>query len=170
MVRNVSVIGAGTMGNGIAHVFAQNGFKVTLIDISLHQLNKALETIEKNCDRQVAKALITQEQKKALMKNITIESDLEEGVRNADLILEAATEDEEIKLNIFKEVDKAAPQHAILASNTSSISITKMASATHRDGNVIGMHFMNPVPVMKLVEVINGYATKKEVTESVMEL
>lgn len=158
------------MGNGIAHVFAQNGFKVTLVDISLHQLNKALETIAKNCDRQVAKAVINEEQKKTVMKNIAIESDLEEGVRNADLVLEAATEDLEIKLKIFKEVDEAAPKQAILASNTSSISITKIASATHRDDKVIGMHFMNPVPVMKLVEVINGYATKKEVTDTVIEL
>jgi len=166
----VSVIGAGTMGNGIAHVFAQNGFKVTLIDISLHQLNKALETIAKNCDRQLAKAVITAEQKKTVMGNISIESDLEEGVRNADLVVEAATENEQIKLNIFREVDEVAPKHAILASNTSSISITKIAAATHRDGKVIGMHFMNPVPVMKLVEIINGYATKKEVTDAIIEL
>jgi 3-hydroxybutyryl-CoA dehydrogenase len=166
----ISVIGAGTMGNGIAHVFAQNGFKVTLIDISLHQLNKALETIGKNCDRQVAKNLITAQQKKTVMDNINIESDLKEGVRNADLVVEAATENEEIKLNIFKEVDEMAPKHTILASNTSSISITKIASATNREDKVIGMHFMNPVPVMKLVEIINGYATKKEVTDAIVDL
>jgi len=166
----ISVIGAGTMGNGIAHVFAQNGFKVTLIDISLHQLNKALETIEKNCDRQVAKNVITAEQKKTVMDNISIESDLKEGVRNADLVVEAATENQEVKLNIFKEVDEMAPKHTILASNTSSISITKIASATNREDKVIGMHFMNPVPVMKLVEIINGYATKKEVTDAIVDL
>src|SRR5688572_16531741 len=166
----VSVIGAGTMGNGIAHVFAQSGFKVTLIDISLHQLNKALETIGKNCDRQVAKSLITAEQKKSVMENISIESDLKEGVRNADLVVEAATENEQIKLNIFREVDEIAPKHTILASNTSSISITKIASATNREDKVIGMHFMNPVPVMKLVEIINGYATKKEVTDAIVDL
>ena len=166
----ISVIGAGTMGNGIAHVFAQNGFKVTIIDISLHQLNKALETIGKNCDRQVAKNLITAEQKKTVMDNISIESDLKEGVRNADLVVEAATENEQIKLNIFREVDEMAPKHTILASNTSSISITKIASATNREDKVIGMHFMNPVPVMKLVEIINGYATKKEVTDAIVDL
>jgi 3-hydroxybutyryl-CoA dehydrogenase len=167
---HVAVIGAGTMGNGIAHVFAQNGFKVTLIDISLHQLNKALETISKNCDRQVAKDIITENQKKSLLANIAIESDLDEGVRNAELVVEAAAENTELKLNIFKEIDEAAPRHAILASNTSSISITKIAKATHRDDRVIGMHFMNPVPIMKLVEVINGYATSKEVTNSIVEL
>src|SRR5687768_5780008 len=166
----ISVIGAGTMGNGIAHVFALNGFKVTLIDTSLHQLNKALETIGKNCDRQVAKNLITAEQKKTVIENINIESDLKEGVRNADLVVEAATENEEIKLSIFKEVDEMAPKHTILASNTSSISITKIASATNREDKVIGMHFMNPVPVMKLVEIINGYATKKEVTDTIVDL
>jgi 3-hydroxybutyryl-CoA dehydrogenase len=166
----VSVIGAGTMGNGIAHVFAQSGFKVTLIDISLHQLDKALETIGKNCDRQVAKSVITAEQKKTVLDNIGIESDLKEGVRNADLVVEAATENEEIKLNIFREVDEVAPKHTILASNTSSISITKIASATNREDRVIGMHFMNPVPVMKLVEVINGYATNKEVTDAIVDL
>src|SRR5688572_2294187 len=169
-MKNVSVIGAGTMGNGIAHLFAQNGFKVTLIDISLHQLNKALETISKNCDRQVAKDIITENQKKTLLANIAIESDLDEGVRHAELVVEAATENTELKLNIFKEIDEAAPKHAILASNTSSISITKIAKATHRDNQVIGMHFMNPVPVMKLVEVINGYSTSKEVTNTIVEL
>ncbi len=169
-MKNISVIGAGTMGNGIAHVFAQNGFKVTLIDISLHQLNKALETIGKNCDRQVAKSVLTEDQKKSLIANISIESDLDEGVRHADLVVEAASENIDLKLQIFREVDEAAPKHAILASNTSSISITRIAKATHRDDKVIGMHFMNPVPVMKLVEVINGYSTSKEVTEKIVEL
>ena len=126
--------------------------------------------MEKNCDRQVAKNLITAEQKKTVMDNISIESDLKEGVRNADLVVEAATENEQIKLNIFREVDEMAPKHTILASNTSSISITKIASVTNREDKVIGMHFMNPVPVMKLVEIINGYATKKEVTVAIEEL
>ena len=166
----VSVIGAGTMGNGIAHVFAQNGFKVTLIDISLHQLNKALESIGKNCERQVAKNVITEEQKKATLANITVESDLGAGVANAELVVEAATENTNLKLQIFKEVDRAAPKHCILASNTSSISITQIANATGRADKVIGMHFMNPVPVMKLVEIINGYSTSKEVTNTIVEL
>jgi len=166
----ISVIGAGTMGNGIAHVFAQNGFKVTLIDISLHQLTKALETIGKNCERQVSKNIITEEQKKATIDNITIESDLLSGVSKADLVVEAATENIELKLKIFREIDEAAPKSCILASNTSSISITRIANATHRADKVIGMHFMNPVPVMKLVEVINGYSTSKEVTNAIVEL
>jgi len=169
-MKNVSVIGAGTMGNGIAHVFAQNGFKVTLVDISLHQLNKALETIGKNCDRQVTKNIITEEEKRSLLANIAVESDLAEGVSNAELVVEAATENIDLKLKIFKEADEASPKHAILASNTSSISITKIANATGRANKVIGMHFMNPVPVMKLVEVINGYSTSKEVTNTIVEL
>src|SRR5688572_20525186 len=169
-MKNVSVIGAGTMGNGIAHVFAQNGFKVTLVDISLHQLNKALENIGKNCDRQVAKNILTEEQKKSLLANISIESDLAEGVSKAELVVEAATENTDLKLKIFKEADAAAPKNAILASNTSSISITKIANVTGRADKVIGMHFMNPVPVMKLVEVINGYSTSKEVTNTIVEL
>lgn len=166
----VSVIGAGTMGNGIAHVFAQNGYKVTLVDISLHQLNKALETIGKNCDRQVAKNIITEGQKAATLSNIKIESSLAAGVSAAELVVEAATEDTDLKLRIFKEIDEAAPKHCILASNTSSISITKIANVTGRADKVIGMHFMNPVPVMKLVEVINGYSTNKEVTAAIVEL
>src|SRR6185503_8249819 len=167
---HISVIGAGTMGNGIAHVFAQSGFKVTLIDISLHQLSKALETIGKNCERQVAKNIITEEQKKTTISNISIESDLAEGVSKAELVVEAATENADLKLKIFKEVDEAAPKNCILASNTSSISITKIANATGRADKVIGMHFMNPVPVMKLVEIINGYSTSKEVTNVIVEL
>lgn len=166
----ISVIGAGTMGNGIAHVFAQSGFKVTLIDISLHQLTKALETIGKNCERQVAKNIITEEQKKSTIANITIESDIATGVAKAGLVVEAATENTELKLRIFREIDEAAPKNCILASNTSSISITKIANATHRADKVVGMHFMNPVPVMKLVEIINGYSTSKEVTDSIVEL
>lgn len=166
----ISVIGAGTMGNGIAHVFAQNGFKVTLIDISLQQLNKALETIGKNCERQVAKNIITEEQKNATLANITMESDLAAGVARAELVVEAATENTDLKLKIFREIDNAAPKNCILASNTSSISITQIANATNRADKVIGMHFMNPVPVMKLVEIINGYSTSKEVTNTIVEL
>jgi 3-hydroxybutyryl-CoA dehydrogenase len=158
------------MGNGIAHVFAQNGFKVTLVDISLHQLTKALETIGKNCERQVAKNIITEEQKKSTIANISIESDIATGVEKAELVVEAATENTDLKLRIFKEADEAAPKNCILASNTSSISITKIANATGRADKVIGMHFMNPVPVMKLVEIINGYSTNKEVTNTIVEL
>ena len=158
------------MGNGIAHVFAQNGFKVTLIDISLHQLSKALETIGKNCERQVAKNIITEEQKKATLANIKIEADLAAGVSNAELVVEAATENTDLKLKIFREIDDAVPKNCILASNTSSISITKIANATGRADKVIGMHFMNPVPIMKLVEIINGYSTTKEVTDAIVEL
>lgn len=158
------------MGNGIAHVFAQNGFKVTLIDISLHQLSKALETIGKNCERQVAKNIITEEQKKATLANIKIEADLAAGVSNAELVVEAATENTDLKLKIFREIDDAAPKNCVLASNTSSISITKIANATGRADKVIGMHFMNPVPLMKLVEIINGYSTTKEVTDAIVEL
>jgi 3-hydroxybutyryl-CoA dehydrogenase len=169
-ISGISVVGAGTMGNGIAHLFAQHGFKVTLIDISLHQLNKALETIDKNCERQVAKNIITQEQKKATLANITVESGLAAGVSNAELVVEAATENTDLKLEIFKAIDGAAPKNCILASNTSSISITKIANATGRADKVIGMHFMNPVPVMKLVEVINGYSTSREVTDTIVEL
>ena len=166
----VSVIGAGTMGNGIAHVFAQAGFKVTIVDISLAQLDKALANITKNLDRQIAKGITTEEQKKTTLANISIESDLLDGVKNAELIVEAATENVELKLKIFEQLDNYAPKEAILATNTSSISITKIAAVTNRAGKVIGMHFMNPVPVMKLVEIINGYATKKEVTDTIVEL
>ncbi len=166
----ISVIGAGTMGNGIAHVFAQAGFKVTIVDVSLAQLDKAVANISKNCDRQVAKGSLTEEQKKTTLGNITIQSNLIEGVKDAALIVEAATENVELKMKIFEQLDSYAPKEAILATNTSSISITKIAAATGRAGKVIGMHFMNPVPVMKLVEIINGYATKKEVTETIVEL
>ena len=166
----VSVIGAGTMGNGIAHVFAQNGFAVNLIDVSAQQLEKAIQTITKNFDRQIVKGAITEAQKQKALSNITTLTDITEGVKNAELVVEAATENTELKLKIFRQIDEAAPSTAILASNTSSISITKIAAATKRPKLVIGMHFMNPVPVMKLVEIINGYATKKEVTEKVIEL
>ena len=166
----VSVIGAGTMGNGIAHVFAQNGFAVNLIDVSAQQLEKAIQTITKNFDRQIAKGAITEAQKQKALSNITTVTDIGEGVKNAELVVEAATENTELKLKIFRQIDEAAPSTAILASNTSSISITKIAAATKRPELVIGMHFMNPVPVMKLVEIINGYATEKEVTEKVIEL
>ena len=170
MVQTVSVIGAGTMGNGIAHVFAQNGFKVSIVDVSLAQLDKAIANISKNFDRQIAKGAATEEQKKTALANITIHSNMSEGLKEAELVIEAATENVELKLSIFEQLDKLAPKEAILATNTSSISITKIASATGRAGRVIGMHFMNPVPVMKLVEVINGYATKKEVTGKIVEL
>lgn len=170
MLKNIAVIGAGTMGNGIAHVFAQNGFKVDLIDVSQPQLNKALETISKNLDRQVAKGLIKEEAKQSCVQNISTNTSLAAGVKNAQLVIEAATENEALKLKIFKDIDEAAPADCILATNTSSISITKIASATDRPSNVIGMHFMNPVPVMKLVEVINGYGTAKDVTQTIIEL
>jgi len=166
----ISVIGAGTMGNGIAHVFAQNGFKVTIVDVSLAQLDKAIANISKNFDRQIAKGTATEEQKKTALANITIQSDMAKGVADAELIIEAATENTELKLTIFEQLDNLAPKNTILATNTSSISITKIASATGRADKVIGMHFMNPVPVMKLVEVINGYATSKEVTDKIVEL
>ena len=170
MIKNVSVIGAGQMGNGIAHVFAQAGFKVTLIDVNAAQLEKALATISKNFDRQIAKGSLTEENKKSALDNISTNTDLIEGVKNADLVVEAATENIDIKLKIFRAIDEAAPAGCILATNTSSISITKIAAATARPQDLIGMHFMNPVPVMKLVEIINGYATKKEVTETIVAL
>ena len=166
----ISVIGAGTMGNGIAHVFAQTGFVVNLIDVNPSQLQRALASITKNLDRQIAKETITQEQKTATLKNIHLVNTVSEGVKDAALVVEAATENEELKLEIFKQIDTYAPAGCILATNTSSISITKIASITKRPDHVIGMHFMNPVPVMQLVEIINGYATKKEVTDTVVEL
>lgn len=169
-LKNISVIGAGTMGNGIAHVFAQNGFSVSLIDISQTQLDKALATIAKNLDRQVAKGSLTEEQKTAALGNLITQTDMATGVANAGLIVEAATENVDLKLKIFKQLDASAPAGAILASNTSSISITKIAAATGRPEKVIGMHFMNPVPVMKLVEIINGYSTSAEVTATIVNL
>ena len=169
-IKAVSVIGAGTMGNGIAHVFAQNGFKVDLIDVSQPRLDKAIATISKNIDRQISKGTITEEAKLLCLQNITTNTSLAAGVKNAQLVIEAATENEDLKLKIFKEIDEAASADCILATNTSSISITKIAAATKRPAQVIGMHFMNPVPVMKLVEVINGYATAKNVTQTIIEL
>ena len=170
MIKNVSVIGAGTMGNGIAHVFAMKDFNVTLIDISEAALEKALATIGKNLDRMVKKGKLSEEQKTATLGNITTITDLAEGVKAADLVVEAATENINLKLKIFGQMDEHAPSHAILASNTSSISITKIASVTKRPEQVIGMHFMNPVPVMKLVEVIRGYSTTDEVMNSIMDM
>ncbi len=169
-IFNVSVIGAGTMGNGIAHVFAQKGFKVILVDVQPVQLEKALATIGKNLDRMVAKGTISPEEKNDTLANISTHTSIGGGVAAADLVVEAATENIELKLKIFGEIDAAAPANAILASNTSSISITKIAAATNRPNKVIGMHFMNPVPVMKLVEIINGYATDATVTETIVAL
>jgi 3-hydroxybutyryl-CoA dehydrogenase len=170
MVQAISVIGAGTMGNGIAHVFAQYGFRVTLIDLNKEQLAKAMQTIARNLDRQVARSLLSKEDKQVALLNILPETDFEKGVRDADLVIEAATENTELKLNIFKKLEANTALGCILASNTSSISITKIASVTKNPERVIGMHFMNPVPVMKLVEIINGYATKKEVTDIITGL
>src|SRR5215204_1110758 len=169
-MKNVCVIGAGTMGNGIAHVFAQNGFSVSLIDVSQDQLNKAVATITKNLDRQVSKNAITPEAKESALKNIVTHTSLATSVKNADLVVEAAIENLALKLDIFRQVDENAPANCILASNTSSISITKIASVTSRPERVIGMHFMNPVPVMKLVEIINGYATHSDVTTTIVEI
>lgn len=170
MISNVSVIGAGTMGNGIAHVFAQSGFKVTLVDVKQEQLEKAIITITKNIDRQISKGVLNEEQKAATLGNIRIEANLPTGVRDAAIVIEAATENVQLKTSIFRELDSNTSPDCILATNTSSISITKLAAATRRPEKVIGMHFMNPVPVMKLVEIINGYATTPEVTNTVVEL
>jgi 3-hydroxybutyryl-CoA dehydrogenase len=169
-LKNIAVIGAGTMGNGIAHVFAQNGFAVNLIDVNAGQLDKALQIIQKNFDRQIAKGAATEEQKKSALANLTTYTDMAQGVKEAHLVVEAATENIDLKLNIFKQLDNLAPSQALLATNTSSISITRMAAVTKRASQVIGMHFMNPVPVMKLVEIINGYATSKTVTDSIVAL
>ena len=169
-MKNISVIGAGTMGNGIAHVFAQNNFRVTLVDISEIALENAVKTIAGNLDRMLAKGSIVQADKDKTLAQISTEQVLAKGIMHADLVIEAATENTDLKLKIFKEIDQHAPATAILATNTSSISITKIASVTARPELVIGMHFMNPVPVMKLVEVIRGYSTSDEVTKTVMEL
>jgi 3-hydroxybutyryl-CoA dehydrogenase len=169
-MKSVAVIGSGTMGNGIAHVFAQYGFAVSLVDVAEEPLRKAMQTIEKNLGRQVEKGTITDDARKNALGNIQTFTDLKSGVGNVDLIVEAATENEELKLKIFRDLDAAAKQDAILASNTSSISITKIASVTKRTSQVIGMHFMNPVPLMKLVEVIRGYNTSDAVTEQIMTL
>jgi 3-hydroxybutyryl-CoA dehydrogenase len=169
-MKNISVIGAGTMGNGIAHVFAQAGFTVNIVDVSLAQLDRAIVNITKNLDRQINKGTITDTQKQSTLSNISTHPNMAEGVKNADLIIEAATENTDLKLQIFEQLDSLAPKETILATNTSSISITKIAAATGRAGKVIGMHFMNPVPVMKLVEIINGYATTPEVTQQIVEV
>lgn len=169
-LQQIAVIGAGTMGNGIAHVFAQSGFKVNLIDVNGAQLEKAVQTIGKNLDRQVSKGSLTEEQKATTLANITTHTDLAAGVQGAELVVEAATENIDLKLKIFRQLDETAPAAAILATNTSSISITKIAAVTKRANKVIGMHFMNPVPVMKLVEIINGYATDKAVTDVIVAL
>ncbi len=169
-IRNVSVIGAGTMGNGIAHVFAQNGYSVTLVDVNVEQLEKAIQTIGKNLDRQVTKGVLTDDQKRETLSNLVTATDLATGVSKADLVVEAATENTELKLKIFAQLSVAAPTGAILASNTSSISLTRIASVTQRPAAVIGMHFMNPVPVMKLVEIINGYGTSPLVTDTIVAL
>jgi len=169
-MKNISVIGSGTMGNGIAHVFAQFGFNVTLIDTSEEALKKAMATIEKNLARQVEKGTIDEATKASALKNLSSALNIKDGVSKADLVVEAATENIELKLKIFADLDAASPKSAILATNTSSISITKIAAATSRPSQVIGMHFMNPVPLMKLVEVIRGYQTSDETTKQVFEL
>lgn len=169
-MKNIAVIGAGTMGNGIAHIFAQNGFEVNLIDISEDALKKAVATIGKNMDRMIAKEKISEKEKSDALARLKTHTDLKSGVTHADLIVEAATENVNLKIKLFKQMDEFAPEGCVLATNTSSISITKMAAVTSRPDKVIGMHFMNPVPVMKLVEVIRGYATSDEVTKRIMEL
>ncbi|WP_040253755.1 3-hydroxyacyl-CoA dehydrogenase family protein [Psychroserpens mesophilus] len=169
-MKNVAVIGAGTMGNGIAHTFAQSGFKVQLIDISEASLKRGMDTIAKNLDRMVAKEKITEADKQTTLDNITTFTSVTEGVEYASLVVEAATENIDLKLKIFKQLDEACPEDTILATNTSSISITQIAAVTSRPEMVIGMHFMNPVPIMKLVEIIRGYNTSDEVTKTIMEL
>ena len=169
-MKNITVIGSGTMGNGIAHTFAQHGFSVNMVDIDPAALERALATIGKNLERQLAKGLITDEVKTSTLNNIITYTDIKQAVTHADLVVEAATEDTALKLDIFKQLDELCPAPTILASNTSSISITQIAAVTRRPDKVIGMHFMNPVPVMKLVEVIRGYATTDEVTRAIMEL
>lgn len=169
-MKNIAVIGSGTMGNGIAHVFAQYGYSVSLIDISEESLKKAIGTIEKNLERQVSKQLITPDAKRTSLENIKTFTVTEQGVKDADLVIEAATENADLKLKIFQDLDKLCKPEAILATNTSSISITRIAAVTRRQDQVIGMHFMNPVPVMKLVEVIRGYNTSDSVTSTIMQL
>ena len=166
----IAIIGAGTMGNGIAHVFAQNGYAVNLVDISEDSLGRGMTTIAKNLDRMVAKERISEEVKKATLANITTFANLENGVKDVDLVVEAATESLKIKLELFKNLDSICKKSTILATNTSSISITQIAAITKRADKVIGMHFMNPVPIMKLVEIIRGYSTSDEVTQTIMDL
>ncbi len=169
-MKNIAIIGAGTMGNGIAHTFAQFGYNVQLIDISQEALNKGITTISKNLDRMVAKERITEQNKETTLKNITTFTSIKEGVKNANLVVEAATENSNLKLKIFKELDEVCSKETILATNTSSISITQIAAATSRPDKVIGMHFMNPVPIMKLVEIIRGYNTSDVVNNTIVEL
>jgi len=169
-MNKIAVIGSGTMGNGIAHVFAQHGFKVSIVDISEDALKKAITTIDKNLSRQLEKGTITADEKQLTLSNLSTTTFMKEGLQDVDLVVEAATENLELKLRIFKDLDEVTKPGTILASNTSSISITKIASVTKSPGNVIGMHFMNPVPIMKLVEVIRGYSTTNETTQTIMEL
>lgn len=169
-MKNITIIGSGTMGNGIAHVFAQFGYEVSLCDVSAGALEAGLKNIQQNIERQIKKEIIKPEQKSEILSKIKTFTLLNDGVKNADLVIEAATENQDVKLNLFRELDSIAPPSCILATNTSSISITKIAAATKRPDKVIGMHFMNPVPVMKLVEVINGYSTSKQTTETIMEI
>jgi len=169
-MKNITVIGAGTMGNGIAHTFAQKGFNVNLVDISANALEKAINTIEKNLDRMVQKEKITEQEKAETLSNLSTFTDIQEGVKNAELVVEAATENVDVKLKIFGQLDAVCNKNTILASNTSSISITEIAVATNRAEKVIGMHFMNPVPIMKLVEVIRGKETSDEVTSTIMQM
>ncbi|WP_018676503.1 3-hydroxybutyryl-CoA dehydrogenase [Riemerella columbina] len=169
-MKHIVVIGAGTMGNGIAHTFAQSGFKVNLVDISDEALDRGLKTIEKNLDRMLAKEKISEKDKQNTLGNITKNTSIASAVKDADLVVEAATENQELKLKIFRELDQEAPKHCILASNTSSISITQIAAVTQRPEKVIGMHFMNPVPIMKLVEIIKGYSTSKDTFDTIYKL
>ncbi|NAW50887.1 3-hydroxybutyryl-CoA dehydrogenase [Elizabethkingia argentiflava] len=169
-MKNIVVIGAGTMGNGIAHTFAQTGFKVNLVDISQDALHKGMKTLSANLDRMIAKGQLSEKEKMDTLSNIKTFTHLEDAVKEADLIVEAATENLILKLKIFEQMDATAPQHCILASNTSSISITHIASATTRPDKVIGMHFMNPVPIMKLVEIIKGYSTSEDTFKAVYQL
>jgi len=169
-MKNIAVIGADIMGNDIAHTFAQNGFKVNLIDINNASLKRGIETISKNLDRMVSKEKITEADKTSTLSNITAFTNLSRGVKEIDLVVEAATESLDLKLNIFRELDDFCPKNTILATNTSSISITQIAAVTSRPENVIGMHFMNPVPIMKLVEIIRGYNTSDTVTNTIMNL
>lgn len=170
MNKNIVVIGAGTMGNGIAHTFAQTGFKVSLVDVSQGALDKGLATITKNLDRIISKGNMTEDQKTTTLNNISTYTNLADCAEKADLIVEAATENLDLKLKIFKQMDELAPANCILATNTSSISITKIASVTNRPDKVIGMHFMNPVPIMKLIEIIKGYSTSKETFDEIYEM
>lgn len=169
-IKNITVIGAGTMGNGICHVFAQHGYNVSMMDVSQEAMNKAITTIGKNMDRQIAKGAFTEAEKMEALAKIATYTDMAKALEDADLVVEAATENIDLKMKIFEQIDAHAPEKCILATNTSSISITRIAAHTKRMGKVVGMHFMNPVPVMKLVEVINGYATDKETTNIVIEL